>query len=256
MSDAAIIIPTLNTKALTLACVDSVLANSVLDHEIVVVDGGSGDGTVGDLQRRGMPGLLVLSLRKNLGYAGACNAGAELVKPARAYIFLNSDCIVTAGWDEILVNGLGATNGTPIAATGPMSNCVSGCQMDPEAACRTPAELAAYAALKRQRFGGQVHTVDRLTGMCLCISAAAWAEVGRFDDRYWPGNFDDDDWGWRAKEKGYALGLCPGAFVHHVGQATFRANGIDYGAALAENLHRFEEKWRTARAGPWADLHS
>lgn len=253
MPDLAVIIPSLNTCDLTVACVQSVVDGSALKPQIIVVDGGSHDRTIPAL-RENFIGPVMLDTAKNLGYAGACNAGARLADPAvRALIFLNSDCVVAPGWDEILVGALGGQNGHRIGATGPMSNNVSGCQHDPEAQCDTPAELEAYAARRRDQYGGRVEVVPRLTGMCLCISREAWEDVGPFDERFYPGNFDDDDWGWRAKEKGWLLGLCPGAFVHHVGQATFRANDIDYGAALAENRDRFEQKWRGARAGPWAD---
>jgi GT2 family glycosyltransferase len=73
-------------------CVDALAASRRVDVEIVVVDNGCTDGTVDAL----LPGrgLRVLRPGTNLGFAGGCNAGAE-VATGDVVAFVNPDAIVS-----------------------------------------------------------------------------------------------------------------------------------------------------------------
>ena len=75
------------------------------------------------------------------------------------------------------------------------------------------------------------------------VSRECWEDVGGFDTRYFPGNFDDNDWCRRACEKGWGLAIAAGSYIHHIGQETFRSQGMDYQKAMTENRERFIEKW-------------
>ena len=85
----SVIIPTYNRRAMLVEAVDSVLAQSYRDRELIVVDDGSTDGTAGDLAMRFGARLRVI-VQSRSGVAAARNAG---VGAARGdYIaFLDSD---------------------------------------------------------------------------------------------------------------------------------------------------------------------
>jgi len=243
----SIIIPTWNTRDLTMRCLDAVIGSTARYCEIIVVDNGSMDGTadaVNAWAETVMPPVKVIRNAANVGFSKAVNqAAAEASDPREALVILNSDCVVTEGWDRILCNALRDPE-RRIGAAGPMSNNVSGPQHDPMARYSTQAELNDYAAGCFSKHQNERHSVVRLVGFCLAIHPGAWAEIGELDEQFFPGNFDDDDWCRRAVNAGWELVICRDAFVHHEGRATFKANGIDYAAAMQVNEVRYVKKWR------------
>ena len=58
--------------------------------------------------------------------------------------------------------------------------------------------------------------------------------------------FEDDDLSRTLRDSGKTLAIADDAFVHHVGQASFRKlSDADYLAIWEANKRRFEEKWGT-----------
>jgi GT2 family glycosyltransferase len=70
----------------------------VEDAEVIVVDNGSTDGSLGLLER-GYPDVRVLPLGENRGFAGACNAGIRAAR-GRFILLLNNDTEVDTQWLE------------------------------------------------------------------------------------------------------------------------------------------------------------
>src|SRR5581483_695663 len=83
-------------------------------HDVLVVDNGSSDDSVG-LVHREFPRVRVVQTGSNLGFAGACNAGAR-VSESRVIAFLNNDMRVEPNWLTELVAPLQAIS--DVAATG------------------------------------------------------------------------------------------------------------------------------------------
>ena len=73
MISISVIIPTYNRAHLLPRCLDSVIAQKLRSHEIIVVDDGSTDSTR-DLVRRNYPGIKLIS-QENRGVSAARNAG-------------------------------------------------------------------------------------------------------------------------------------------------------------------------------------
>lgn len=246
----SIVIPSWNTREHLARCIESVVAHTVSSFEIIVVDNGSTDGSiamfeawVASLARPEMARIVLLG--ENRGFAAACNAGAAVASGLNL-LFLNSDTIVTPSWDAALVAAL--REHPELGALGPMSNFVSGAQRDPEARYETSIELAEYARERAHKFGRSTRETQRLVGFCIFIPRPVWDAVGGFDEQFFPGNYDDDDWCIRAIDAGYRLAIVPGSFVHHHGHATFLANRIDLGKSLSDNEERFLAKHPKRRA--------
>lgn len=87
----SVVIPTCDRREKTLSCVASVLAQSLSRIEVIVVDDGSRDGTVGALEAIADPRLIVLANERNIGANGSRNRGA-LRASADLVVFLDSDC--------------------------------------------------------------------------------------------------------------------------------------------------------------------
>jgi GT2 family glycosyltransferase len=95
MTALSIVIPTFDTAAMTLRCCRAVLASMPHDAEVIVADDGSSDGTASLLARE-VPGVRVVRLETNRGFATAANHGVAIAK-GRIILLLNSDTVVEPG---------------------------------------------------------------------------------------------------------------------------------------------------------------
>ena len=98
-----IVIPVYNQAELTEKCLYAVAANTGVepDYEVVVVDNGSTDWTMYLLHA--MEGDIdVVSNDANLGFAAACNQGAES-QTSDYILFLNNDTVPREHWLEAMV---------------------------------------------------------------------------------------------------------------------------------------------------------
>lgn len=116
MSDVAIIIVSYNTREHLETCVHSLHDPAPeVDHEIVVVDNGSADGSA-DAVRARWPDVMVIDTGRNLGYASANNLGIRQTQ-GELILLLNSDTIVPTGAVDALVHRL--RDLPDVAAIGP-----------------------------------------------------------------------------------------------------------------------------------------
>jgi GT2 family glycosyltransferase len=104
MPRLSVIIVTFNSRAEIDSCLRSVMDGSRIDREIVVVDNASPDGTAAHV-REHWPGVRLIELGANLGFARAMNTGirqtfGELV------LLLNPDASVPPGAIDRLVAAL------------------------------------------------------------------------------------------------------------------------------------------------------
>ncbi len=76
----SIVVTTYNRERIVRRCVDSCLAQTAADFELIVVDDGSGDGTVAALERDPDPRLRVLSHAENRGINPARFTGASAAR--------------------------------------------------------------------------------------------------------------------------------------------------------------------------------
>ncbi|RKQ92865.1 GT2 family glycosyltransferase [Solirubrobacter pauli] len=84
-------------------------AGTRAEHEIIVVDSASTDGSWRDLD-----GVRVLRHEKNVGFSAGCNRGAEAAT-GEYVAFINFDASVEDGWDEPLLNLLREDPGIAVA---------------------------------------------------------------------------------------------------------------------------------------------
>ena len=91
-----------------LDCVESLLASGLPAEQIVFVDNGSSDGSLG-LVRDAYPGLSFVTNERNVGFAEASGVGAEvaLEAGAGAVFFINNDVLLLDDCLDRLVKALG-----------------------------------------------------------------------------------------------------------------------------------------------------
>jgi tetratricopeptide (TPR) repeat protein len=103
--------------------------------------------------------------------------------------------------------------------------------------------LDDFAARRRRAFAGKVLAQGRLTGFCLLVRREVLDRIGRLDECFGTGYFEDDDLCVRAREAGFRLLVALDVFVHHFGGRTFQQLGLDARERLEANFHLFRAKW-------------
>jgi GT2 family glycosyltransferase len=188
-----IIIVTYNTRAETLACLDTLAsAPPETSHQIIVVDNASHDGTTDAIRRR-HPRVVVMPLSDNRGF-GAANNVALRASSAPLVLFLNSDTQVGRGAIDRLVDRL-ATTGAAVA--GPRITDETGRPEVSFGPMLSPsAELLQFLRQRMARSGralarryierllSREREVDWVSGACLLARREAVAAAGLFDERY------------------------------------------------------------------------
>ena len=101
---ATVVIPTLNARELLSEALDALEAQTV-EHDVVVVDNASTDGTA-ELVAERWPSVRVLRLPENLGFGRAVNRGVELVD-TDVVVLVNNDVICEPDFLERLLEPLG-----------------------------------------------------------------------------------------------------------------------------------------------------
>jgi len=235
---ASIIIPAHNGLALTRRCVESIRRHTPpLEYEIIVVDNGSADGTGEWLAAQ--PDIRTVSLPVNAGFPAACNRGLAEAR-GEALLLLNNDTVATPRWLEQLLACLNSDGS--IGAVGPVTNAASYYTARP-AAYRSLDEMTAFAERFNRSDPARWEERLKLVGFCLLFKREAYERVGGLDERFSPGNFEDDDFCLRMRQAGFRCVLCADTFVHHEGSASFRQDVESFARLLQANAAKFERKW-------------
>jgi GT2 family glycosyltransferase len=236
MPSLSVVIPTHNTRELTLRCVASLTkaaAAGVPDLQVVVVDDGGTDGTAEALEAAG-PQMEILRLSPAAGFTRAANQGLARAR-GDVLLLLNSDTEVEPG---AFLPLLAAFARDPrLGAAGAVLHYPDG---SPQwSGGRAPGRLwlfalasglpALLARLPRWRrvkpVGASPGPVDWVTGAALAVRRSAWEAVGPMDEgfRFYA---QDLDLCLRLRQAGWSVELVPEFRVlHHHGATIGRASG-------------------------------
>lgn len=238
----SIIILTLNQIRFTRECLASLYEFTPEPFELIVVDNGSTDETrafLKDFAERN-PNVKLVFNDKNLGFAGGCNQGLALAR-GEYLLLLNNDVVLTEGWLTKMRRPM--ERDPSIGIVGPRSNKVSGEQILLDATYQSVGELHQYARNRSRKHAGQGHHAPMVVGFVLLMPARLVAEIGGLDTRFGTGNFEDDDFCYRAQLAGWKIWVADDVFIHHYGSRTFIGERVDYTASIDKNKVIFREKW-------------
>jgi GT2 family glycosyltransferase len=197
-------------------CLDS-LDGQTLEHQVVVVDNASPDGTPARVRER-WPQHVVLENADNRGFAVACNQGAAATA-ADVVVLLNNDTICEPAFLERLVApladdpGLGSVAGLLTSPGGAIIDSL-GLSVD--------ATLAGFPRLRGRPVAEAASPLPRLAGPSGGAGAyrrASWDEAGGLDERLFMYQ-EDLDLALRLRALGWGTVAAPDAVAAHVGGAT------------------------------------
>ena len=216
---ASIIVITLNTPGLTRACLRSVVRNTSVSYELIVINNSQAHSIRTCLAE--FRGIRVVQNRRNLGFARAANQGA-LASRGRYLCFLNTDTLVPPRWLERMVE---AARQPGVGAVGPTSQLVHGHRLNwPPPNVEPDEEITRFADQAFQRLNAsRPELTTDLYGFCLLIPRVVMARIGFFDEGYYFG-IEDNDYCIRLRMEGYRLLRLRNLFVHHQGGASSHPN--------------------------------
>lgn len=233
----SIIIVNYNTGALTKACLNSILSQTVpFRYEILVVDNDSSDESVPFL-RSDFPEVSVIANERNRGLAAGVNQGIAASRGAY-YLILNPDIIVMPGALTSLVQFMdehqdtGIAGGKLVSPNGRIQySCYRFYRPSTVVYRRTPLGKTAWGKHEVDRFlmkdidRSHVTDVDWLMGACLIVRAAAAKKVGGMDEHFFL-YFEDIDWCRRFKEAGWGVMYVPTARFSHYHQRSSATSSL------------------------------
>jgi GT2 family glycosyltransferase len=221
----SIVIVTYNSATDLPACLESLTRQAPkVDHEIVIVDNASPDGTAAFARER-WPGVRVLDAGGNVGFARANNVGIRATF-GELVLLLNPDTVATPGAIDTLVARL---DGRPDAAVaGPRlvdgegrAELSFGRMISPLAELRQKVLVNGHAARAAiissyvERLTRRPREVDWVSGACLLVRRADAEAVGLLDERYFM-YAEDVDFCAAIRARGRKVLFTPDAEVRHL----------------------------------------
>ncbi len=238
----SIIIPFLNQSESTLVTVHSILSNCTIPIKIILVDDGSNKTELKEIQKdiENFKNVVLLSNDYEHGFASAINRG--LAEIETDYIILaNNDIVVTNGAVERLLK---LANAKEYGIIGCMSNNASGLQQVDKCDYNDLEMMYQYADKFCNENKFKIINFPRAAFFFTLIKKEVVDKIGGLDERFNPGNFEDDDFCLRSNLAGYKTIIAGDVFIHHYGSKSFREEGFDkYKQILEINKQKFVEKW-------------
>ena len=217
MKSITIVIPNLNGMRYLDGCLKSLQEQSERDFEIILIDNGSTDGSVGWV-RSHYPGVKIRAFHRNTGFCRAVNEGIRLSR-TEYVLLLNNDVVCDPRMVERLHR---AMEEKPLA----FSCCAKLLQLhDPskidDAGNWYTALGWAFARGKGKK--RELYTKEERVFAC-CAACAIYRrsmleKTGVFDERHFA-YLEDIDIGYRAQRFGFENWFIPDAVVYHAGSAT------------------------------------
>ncbi|MGD8625567.1 MAG: glycosyltransferase [Anaerolineae bacterium] len=259
---ASVVIPVWNGASVVGDCLAALYAHSgdgLL--EVICVDNASHDGSAGLIAGQ-YPQARLIRQPVNLGFAGGVNAGVEAAQ-GEVFCLVNQDCLVAPGWLDALARALatrpeiGVAGCTILNADGSLNHT--------GAAIRRP---GAYGDHLAEPDGDEPRPADFVTGAAMAIRRRTWEAVGRFDEGFYPGYYEDADYCYRARQRGFEVVYVPQARATHLlSSEAWRADLFKHSANQHRARYRFvgkhfdpdeltaffEAEWASAEEEPYLD---
>ncbi len=243
----SIVIPVYNHLDATLVCLHALArTKNRTPHEIILVDDCSSDDSARVLPP--VPGLRYQRNPQNLGFIGACNAGAESAR-GEYVLFLNNDTAVQDGWLDALIDtfeqhrDVGLVGAKLVYPDGRLQ----------EAGGIVFADGSGWnygrfddPAKPEYNF---VREVDYCSGAAIMLRTDLFRRFGGFDRHYAPAYYEDTDLAMKVRQAGLRVLYQPASVVVHfegISSGTDTASGTKRYQLI--NKEKFLERWKDALA--------
>jgi len=230
--DLSILIVSYQTREMTLACLRSVMAETRVPFEILLVDNASPDGSAAAVAAE-FPSVQVMAEAENHGFAGANNLAAARAR-GEMLLLLNPDTLVLDGAIDTLVAYAARHpdariwGGRTVFADGTLNPASCWHKMSLWGLVSQALGLSSLfrgsALFNPEAYGGwdrlAERQVDIVSGCFLMISRADWQALGGFHPDFFMYGEEADLCLRAAKDLGAAPRVTPQAVIVHHGGAS------------------------------------
>ena len=204
----------------------SLIKNTPNSVQIIIIDDCSSDVEVQNYLTNysQYENIKLIKNESNLGFVKTVNKGMSLINTKFA-VWLNSDTIVPEYWLERLLYPFDGSN--KIATTTPFTN--SGCTFSFPLFCRDnevqkSVDVVDKCFQRVHNFDTSLNETYSGTGFCMAMCIDCWNDIGGLDEKnFGKGYGEENDWCFRALQKGYKHYLVPNLFVQHCHGGSFIA---------------------------------
>lgn len=248
----AVVVLSYNNIELTKLCLES-LRYSIPKSagEIIVIDNASTDGSADWLLELNksedstgvhnkLPNIKIQCNKVNTGFPAGCNQGIVMSEPDYDIFLLNNDTIVPP--NAIFSLRMGLYENEKVGATGSVSNHANNDQMV-KGQKGSPEGWYQYAEEHNVPIKYPYEKKAWLMGFAVMFRRGALEKIGYLDERFSPGNYEDNDIGYRLLKEGYQQLLCKNSFIFHFGSIGFRKNQKAFDELLNRNRRKLAEKF-------------
>jgi len=239
----SVVIPVYNHLDATLICLRSLAATkNDIAHEIIVVDDSSSDDTPQQLP--GIEGLRYQRNAQNLGFIGACNAGAASAK-GEFIVFLNNDTAVQDHWLDALIGtfeqhaDVGLVGAKLVYPDGRLQEAGGIVFSD-----GSGWNYGRFDDPSKPEYNF-VREVDYCSGAAIALRTELFHRFGGFDSYYAPAYYEDTDLAMKVRSAGLRVLYQPASVVVHyegISSGTDTSSGTKRYQVL--NQSKFVDRWR------------
>lgn len=263
--NVSVVVVSYNTRDLLRECLRSVDASTMTPLEVFVVDNASVDGTQSMVASE-FPGVTLIALERNLGFAGANNVALRRCRGSRI-LLLNPDATLAP-------DGLARLHAT--LSAWPRAASVGPRILNPDGSLQScgyafPTLMSEIRQSRRvnralSRFVGPAPQgarpvpgapaeVDWSDGACMLMRREALQAVGLLDEQYFLYT-EELDWCFNARRAGWNIVVDPHAVVyHHRGQSSVSTGTSSLSTSLlVETRLRYYRKNHAASTAAAAAL--
>ena len=247
MKNCDIIIPIYNAYECVIECVDSVVKNTDLkNNRLILINDKSPDERISKLlkdYRKKYKDFIILENQENKGFVGTVNIGMQQSK-TNDVLLLNSDTVVTPHWIDNIKKC--AYSGEKIATVTPLSNNATMASVPiPFNKNELPDGITIDDMAKIVEENSFLDYPDLPTGhgFCLYIKREVLDKLGYFDeDTFGKGYGEENDFCFRCLDIGYRNLLCDNAYVYHKESQSFSESKI---ALMKSGGEKLEKRYPT-----------
>jgi N-acetylglucosaminyl-diphospho-decaprenol L-rhamnosyltransferase len=233
-----------NSGTLLKSCVESLFAIAP-DVKLLIIDNHSNDGSVASISKFGDRVQLICN-PSNRGFAGGVNDAFLHSTSAPYVLILNPDVRALRGSVQLLeelmerhpdagaIGGYVGRKYLPRKFPTPQSLVLENLGLG-----ALISEGAIY-----DRESASIFPVDQVAAAALMIRREAYDDAGRFDEQFYPAWYEDVDFCWKLKRRGWQAYFAPQAEFLHDGGYSATALGTEaFPYTYYRNQARYVEKW-------------
>ena len=221
----SIVIPVFNQLEYTKLCIESLEKNTAdVEHEVIVVDNGSTDGTEEYFKGKSVK---YIRNRENTGVAAAWNKGIRASEGGHICL-LNNDVVVSKGWLSALLEFYEKMPDAGIVSPGTRWGDMN-------------YDFEKYAAVYVKKMRNV--SIRWYSGWCMLIKRDRFDKAGFFGEEYKIGTYEDTDFYYSLNKAGFTSYVAGCSFIHHFGNRTLKVMRRETAGFEEENRRRMLKKW-------------